>query len=87
MAVVQLHKTGRIGLRRLDQKPVVLSRLRHSAPRVSILVTVTRERKLCRLDRFMKIDTEQPASGLENEVASCNERQDADGRAERPVRL
>src|SRR5438093_1880693 len=44
---VNLDKSSRIGLRRLDQKPVVLGGLGQSEPRVSILVTAAMGEKLC----------------------------------------
>src|SRR5438128_1353739 len=44
--LVNLDKSSRIGLRRLDQKPVVLGGLGQSEPRVSILVTAATGGKL-----------------------------------------
>jgi hypothetical protein len=46
MPLINLDKSGRIGLRRLDQKPIVLSGWRQSEPRASILVTAAGDGKL-----------------------------------------
>ena len=46
--LLNLDKSSRIGLRRLDEEPIVFGRLGQSEPRASILITALRHGKLCR---------------------------------------